>query len=327
MPGAPQGWPEPSAQVAVAVDVVIPSWNGVAVLRRCLDALAAQEHPPARIIVVDNGSSDGSDREAAGRPGVEVVQLGANTGFGHAANVGVARANAPYVCVLNSDTRPAPRWLRELATAIATADASTWAWGSVLVRPTGVIESAGDEYSPSGQAFKRWRDRPLADLPDAPYEVFATPGAALTCRRDVFLTLGGYAEHFFLYYEDIDLAARARLQGHRAVVVPTARMEHALGASGTKDTVWFHVARNKAWTARRTRPDGSWGFVARLLVAEVLEARRNHHLRPSLRGTVASVRGLRRADADRRALQADRSPHETLTTSLTRPESWDGPTR
>ena len=85
---------------------------------------------------------------------------------------------------------------------------------------TGRIESAGDQYSAAGYAYKLLRDRPLDELPAEPYRVFAAPGAAPVFRRDVFDALGGYEERFFLYYEDVDLAFRAVLAGWHALLVP-----------------------------------------------------------------------------------------------------------
>jgi GT2 family glycosyltransferase len=174
------------------VAVVIVNFNGEALLPDCLAALAAQTRPPAEVVVADNGSRDGSVALLRARhPHVEVLELGHNFGFAGGANRGVAATSAPWVCVLNSDATPARDWLAQLTAA--PRDERTWALGSVLVSAaTGRIESAGDQYVPAGYAYKLLRDRPLSDLPPAPYPVFAAPGAAPVFRRDVFDALGGY---------------------------------------------------------------------------------------------------------------------------------------
>ena len=144
-------------------------------------------------------------------------------------------------------------------------------------------------------------------LPGTPYEVFAPPGAAPLFRRDVFLALGGYDESFFLYYEDVDLAWRARLCGHRAVVVPGARVTHELGASSRPFRAWFHISRNSLWCAVRNVPDLS---ARRLLAATRREWRaagRRGVRWPYACGRVAGVAGLPRQLLVRRRVQASRT--------------------
>jgi GT2 family glycosyltransferase len=289
------------------VAVVILNYNGERLLPSCVAAVAAQTHPPAELLVADNGSHDRSLaylREH--RPDVAIAELGRNHGFAGGANRGVAATSAPWVCVLNSDATPAPDWLAQLAAA--PRDERTWALGSVLVSAaTGRIESAGDQYASAGYAYKLLRDRPLEELPDEPYPVFAAPGAAPVFRRDVFDALGGYEERFFLYYEDVDLAFRAVLAGYHALLVPRARVVHRLGATTrSRARVRFYVARNSAWCAVRCLPDARPGPLARRWARE-LRANRPRRLAPvELAGRAAALAGLPRALGERRSIQAGR---------------------
>ncbi|MEA2194429.1 MAG: hypothetical protein QOG42_863, partial [Solirubrobacteraceae bacterium] len=238
------------------VAVVIVNFDGERLLPDCLAALAAQTLAPDELVVADNGSRDGSlALLRAHHPHVRALALGRNLGFAGGANRGVRATSAPWVCVLNSDATPAPDWLAELTAA--PRDRRTWALGSVLVSAaTGQIESAGDQYSAAGYAYKLLRDRPLADLPSEPYPVFAAPGAAPVFRRDVFDALGGYEERFFLYYEDVDLAFRAVLAGYHALLVPSARVTHRLGATTRSHArARCYVARNSVWCAARCLPE------------------------------------------------------------------------
>ncbi len=289
------------------VAVVIVNYNGERLLPECLGALAGQTLAPAEIVVADNGSHDGSlALLRAGHPGVLVLELGRNLGFAGGANRGVAATSAPWVCVLNSDATPAPDWLAQLTAA--PLDERTWSLGSVLVSAaTGRIESAGDQYSPDGYAYKLLRDRPLGDLPERPYPVFAAPGAAPVFRRDVFDALGGYAERFFLYYEDVDLAFRAVLAGYHALLVPSARVTHRLGAT-TRSLARgrFYVARNSMWCAVRCLPDAAPRRLARRWAIE-LRSNRPRRLAPvEIAGRLAGLAGLPRALHERRAIQARR---------------------
>lgn len=259
---------------ADAVTIVIPNFNGGSTLLRALDALALQTRPPERILVVDNASTDGSTELAEAR-GVEVVPRAHNGGFGAAANEGLRRCATPNMVVLNADARPAPDWLAALGDDGPSGD-DVWAWGSVLVSAsTGLIESAGDFVRPTGQSGKHLGGRPLADLPARPYEVLAPPGAAPMVRVDVVRRLGGWFEPYFLYYEDLDLAMRARLAGYRAHLVPSARVEHDLAGSSGGRPPWDHIARSSTWCTVRTNPSLSAAGFARLHVREYRIARRH----------------------------------------------------
>jgi N-acetylglucosaminyl-diphospho-decaprenol L-rhamnosyltransferase len=302
------------------VAVVIVNFNGEALLPACLAALRAQTLAPAQVLVADNGSSDGSlALLRAEHPEVAVVELGRNHGFAGGANRGVAATNAPWVCVLNSDATPAPDWLQRLRAA--PLDRRTWALGSVLVSArTGRIESAGDQYSPQGYAYKLLRDRPLSELPDEPYRVFAAPGAAPVFRRDVFDSLGGYEERFFLYYEDVDLAFRAVLAGYHALLVPDARVVHQLGATTRSlARARFYVARNSIWCAVRCLPEAGPPRLARRWLSELRTNRPRRLVAVELAGRAAGLAGLPRALRERREIQDGRVPGLDELGELLRP--------
>ncbi|HUR87218.1 MAG TPA: glycosyltransferase family 2 protein [Solirubrobacteraceae bacterium] len=287
------------------VAVVIVNYNGEALLPDCLAALAAQTRPPAEIVVADNGSRDRSlALLRASHPEAGILELHRNHGFAGGANRGVAATSAPWVCVLNSDATPAPDWLAQLLAA--PRDDRTWALGSVLVSAaTGRIESAGDQYSPEGFAYKLLRDRPLSDLPDEPYRVFAAPGAAPVFRRDVFDALGGYEERFFLYYEDVDLAFRAILAGYHALLVPQARVAHRLGATTRSlARARFYVARNSAWCAIRCLPDVSAAALARRWARELRSNRPRRLVPVELAGRAAALVHLSRTWRERHTIQS-----------------------
>jgi len=256
---------------AEPVTVVIPNWNGRDRLPGTLAALRAQTRPPERVLVVDNGSTDGSADDAAAA-GVEVVRLDRNAGYGAAANAGLRCCATPNLAVLNSDARPEPTWLEQLA-ADGPTGAHQWAWGSVLVSPLGAVESAGDFVRWSGLSGKHLGGRPLEDLPDAPFPVLAPPGAAPLLRADVVRDLGGWFEPYFLYYEDLDLALRARLRGWRCHVVPRARVVHDLAGSSGGAPPWDLIARSSTWCAVRANPALSLRGLARLHIDERRVAR------------------------------------------------------
>ena len=224
--------------------------------------------------------------------------------------------SAPWVCVLNSDATPAPDWLAQLTAA--PRDERTWALGSVLVSAaSGRIESAGDQYAPAGYAYKLLRDRPLDALPAEPYRVFAAPGAAPVFRRDVFDALGGYEERFFLYYEDVDLAFRAVLAGYHALLVPSARVMHRLGATTRSHArARFYVARNSVWCAVRCLPARAARAGSPAAGCSSCARNRPRRLAPvEVAGRLAGFAGLPRALRERRAIQA--APHRPGSSTST----------
>jgi GT2 family glycosyltransferase len=313
------------------VSVVIPNFNGERLLGACLEALRAQTRPPDEILVVDNGSSDGSLALLRRFRDVTVRALDRNRGFAGASNRGVQATGGELVAVLNSDARPEPGWLATLLAAPVPND--VWQWGGVLLTPDGRVESAGDQWHDDGYAYKLGRGADPAELPDAPYPVFAAPGAAPLMRRAIFDELGGYCERFFLYYEDVDLAYRALLRGYRALVVPAARVVHELGGSGTARQVRFHVARNSWWTAARCVPDPRPLRIARRALHEA-RAHPSGLLHVELAGRAASLAGLPRALAERRRIQAARvlepaavREHLALTATATAGRPAAGPAR
>jgi GT2 family glycosyltransferase len=289
------------------VGVVVPNWNGAAFIGATLDALSAQSRRPDEVIVVDNGSTDGSAAILADRhPWVRVLPLPRNVGFGGAANAGLRASSADLVVVLNSDARPRHDWLETLLDQ--PDDLQVWAWGSVLVTPAGAVESAGDHYDPAGYAYKMAAGVELTELPTAPYDVFAPPGACPLLRREVVLGLGGYADRFFLYYEDVDLAYRALLAGYRAVVVPGAVVEHDLArSSGGSSRPWFYIGRNSLWCAVRCQPVLQAGSLWRRTRREWRTARERGGGRVYLLGRFVGLAGLPWALVTRRRIQGGRA--------------------
>lgn len=289
------------------VAIVVPNFNGRHLIDDCLRAVGAQTAEPEEVVVVDNGSTDGSvEHLRAEWPDVRVLPLERNHGFAGGANRGIRCTTTELVAVLNSDAEPDRQWLAHLLAAPAPAD--VWAWGSILVaKGTTTIESAGDRCDGYAMASKLFRGRDISELPVEPYEVFAPPGAAPLIRRTVFEELGGYHERYFLYYEDVDLAFRARLRGYRAIVVPTAIVEHRLGASGTPSRSRFFVARNSLWTAVRNLPRPGPRILWRATARGWKDARRRHYVAPFLLGRAAAVLGLPTALRERRVIQAGRT--------------------
>jgi len=216
------------------VAAVMVAWNSMSWLPAALDSLERQTHPFTSIHVVDNASEDGIvDYLARNHPQVAVIRNSGNLGFAEAVNQGIRGSHAEWVFVLNPDLALEPDHLSSLLTASETRpDAGML--GGLLLRPDGSVDSAGLE-------LRRFLLRPLDRMPaevpaGAPVEpVFGICAAAALYRRAMLEDVAFHGEYmdsaFFAYYEDVDLAWRARHRGWRAYFVPAARGMHVRGAS------------------------------------------------------------------------------------------------
>lgn len=216
-----------------SVTCVIPNWNGARHLPECLAALAAQTRPAQRVVVVDNGSTD--DSLAAMRsdfPDVEIIDLGANTGFSGAVNTGIRAADTDYVALLNNDTAADPVWLEELVRALDEHPAYDIAASLMLFYDAPeIVNAAGDVFGVQFlAAYNRGMWRPQDEY-ERPMRVFGACAGAALYRRRLFDEIGYFDESFFLMHEDTDLNIRALIAGKRCMYVPTARIRHKLGAS------------------------------------------------------------------------------------------------
>lgn len=242
---------------APACSVVVVNWNGRHHLDACLGALRRQTFRDFEVLLVDNGSSDGSlELVRASYPWVELVALPDNRGFSGGNNEGIRRARGRYVALLNNDTEVEPDWLAELVGAIeARADVGLCASQVLFFDRRDTLDSAGDYFGTNGVAGKRGHLEPAARYPE-PQEVFGACAAAALYRRSLLDQIGLLDEDFFLIFEDADLSFRARLAGHRCLYVPSARVYHKTNASiGTySHTYVYYGQRNVEYVYLQNMP-------------------------------------------------------------------------
>ncbi len=192
----------------------------------------------AEVIVVDNASTDGSadlaETEVRDDPAacwLRVRRLAHNAGFGAALNLIAAEARSPWLAFSNADVEIPTGGLALLPTVLGAAEPDVALLGPAILAPTGALESSVGRF-PTLARLLAGRRRPRAErgrLPAAAQtagDVDWLTGACLFARREVFAGVGGFDERFFLYYEDVDLAARVRAAGHRVVYEPALRLVH-----------------------------------------------------------------------------------------------------
>jgi GT2 family glycosyltransferase len=211
---------------------VVVNWNGADLLASCLDALLAQTRP-VRVVVVDNGSTDGSAAIVAARPAVEWIPLGENTGFAAACNVGMRRAlraGARHVALVNNDAVLDRDWLAlTVAAADAHPEAGLFCGLMVFADEPEVVNSSGLVFD----AVLRARDRdfraPLSRAPRADGPVPGVTGGAALLRSETLRRVGLFDPELFIYCEDADLSLRAARAGVAAFYVAAARAVHGFG--------------------------------------------------------------------------------------------------
>lgn len=302
--------------------VVIPSWNSEGLLPRCLDSLSGQG-VEVELMVVDNGSSDGSV-ELLERRGVPHVALPENIGFAAAVNLGAARTRAGAVLALNADTALEPGCLTLLLDALE-ADPRLGGvqprllqlegGGAAPADPAAArLYSAGQALTADGRAIELGAGEAQPPrLPDM-HEIFGVCGAACLLRRELFTELGGYDESYFAFYEDVDLNVRARIAGWRFAYVPEAVIWHVGNASwqagfsrpGAENARL--VARNRLATQIKFMPASAIPRIAAIEVGALARAASQRRLRATLAGKLAALRWLPRLLRERRRLRREGDP-------------------
>ncbi len=239
------------------ITVIIVNWNGRHLLADCLDALNRQTLAPSEIILVDNGSTDGSIQWLTqNHPQVRLMPQAENLGFARANNLALEQVKTPYAALINNDTEADPRWLEHLHAALEADPSAGSAASKMLIHSEpGVIDRAGDGYTRAGAAMMRGRGQPASHYDQAEPIFGACAGAALY-RMDMLKELGLFDEDYFLIYEDVDLAFRAQLQGWRCVYVPQAVVLHKVSRSLVHDsaTSVYYGHRNLEWTYLKNIP-------------------------------------------------------------------------
>lgn len=299
--------------------VVVPNWNGRRWLAGCLGALARQELAPAEVVVIDNGSTDGSLRYLRDEhPEVRVIALGRNTGFAHAANRGLDAARGELVALVNTDVVLAPDWLRRAARALQThPDAASVACKMLSLDRPEVVYDAGDVLRRDGVCEQRGR----FGLDDGRWEeageVFGACAGAALYRRQAVLAVGGFDERYFAYLEDVDLALRLRLAGWGCRYEPAVALHAGEGSSHRLPGGHHYlVERNTLLLVAKAFPVRWLPLVAYRQASWLRHAARQRRLGAHLRGAAAGIVLAARAGGDRRRLRASaRVPIEVVVPS------------
>lgn len=288
---------------APSVTAIVLSWNGLERTLACIRSLGAVTYSPFSILVVDNGSNDGSaDAVARDHPDVGLVRLDENLGFAGGMNVGIDEAlarGAAAVLLLNNDMTVDPGFVGPLVAATEADPACGAACSQIL------FDTEPPRVWYAGAPFSRRRGhsgrntaygRPPLPSTVAPYRTDRACGGAMLIPARVVERVGVFDDQLFAYAEDADWSLRAEQAGLHVVVVPASVVRHAVSASSggeSSPTALYYTLRNSLVVAERWAPLGRLGTWLRRL--EAIAAT-----------TVQALRTGRRAEAVRAVWDASR---------------------
>jgi len=286
---------EPDSPLAT---VIIPNWNGIKLLRHCLDSLHKQTLVHFETIVVDNGSSDDSVQVlTAEYPEVRILALAANIGYTGGCNAGLQAARGRYLVLLNNDTEADSQWLEKLIEGLDRHPEAGIATSRIMLFDhRELLNAAGDMYGRNGLPNSRGVWQKLgADLAAESY-VFGGSGGALALRREMLVEVGLFEEAFFMWCEDVDLRWRCQLAGWKCVYTPEAVIYHRLSATGGGKMASYYVGRNTIWVIARNYPPSLYKrYWAKIWLAQwrimysALRSWRGEAARARLRGQLAGL--------------------------------------
>ena len=217
--------------------MAVINWNRKKLLHECLQCLAAQTRSDFEVIVVDNGSDDGSavlvKELALSYPvPLRLIENSSNRGFCAANNQAIAASRSEWIALLNNDAEADPNWLSELARVIQSRDNVGMAASKILVweDPTR-IDKCGHLIYPDGQNRGRGSGQIDRGQFDRIEETLWPDGCAAMYRRAMLDEIGGFDEDFFAYADDAELGLRGRIAGWNCLYAPGAVVRHHRGAT------------------------------------------------------------------------------------------------
>jgi GT2 family glycosyltransferase len=215
------------------ISVIIVNWNGKHHLNGCLSSLLNQSLQDYEVIIVDNGSTDGSMEFVADNfPKAITIGLDSNRGFSGGNNIGILASRGKFVVLLNNDTEVDQDWLQQLYLqinkdeSIAACDSKVFYYGD-----RNSIWAAGGTYSIAGTSQMRGNLEEDSAVFDEPRDIFTAIACAAIYRKSAFEDIGLLDEDFHSGYEDVDWSFRAHLRGYRILNAPAAHVYHKVSAT------------------------------------------------------------------------------------------------
>ena len=308
--------------------VIIPHWNGKQHLDDCLNSLRAQTVDDFEVLLVDNGSSDGSQTYLREQfEWVELIELSENRGFTGACIAGWQQSSGDIVILLNNDTEVDEEWLSEVLRGFDQhPEVGIVASKMLLFDRRDTLHTAGDFVRVDGTPGNRGVWQGDAGQFEREEYVFSACGGSSAYRRSMLEEIGFLDDDFFFSCEDVDLGWRAQLAGWKTRYIPTAIVYHKLKASGGGVTASYYDGRNFFYLLWKNYPLSllrkNWPVVLRgqwRITREALQHWRGEAARARLRGQLAGLFGVIKMLPKRRQIQASRRVSDDYLMSIMTP--------
>jgi GT2 family glycosyltransferase len=248
----------------VFASFLIVNWNGKRLLQSCLESLRSQSCQSFEIVLVDNGSSDGSAEFVRMHfPEVQLVELDENRGFAGGNNAGLAYCSGKYIALLNNDAELDPGWLCQMLDVLERQPDVGLCSSRIYIKETTLVDSIGDRFTTAFTGTKLGENQ-SGELFDSPVPIQGVCAAAAIYRKQMLDEIGFFDDDLFLNYEDTDLNMRAWLRGWKCVYVPEARVVHAVNATigRMSRTSVYYFSRNSLLVLVKNYP---WRLIVRQL--------------------------------------------------------------
>jgi len=240
------------------VSIIILNWNGLEHLETCLPSVMEQTYENIEVIVVDNGSTDGSiEYVKENYDNVKLICNSDNVGFAEGNNVGIREAAGEYIVALNNDTEVDANWISAFVeVAEEHPDAGMLACKVLSYYDRNQIDCVGHLIYPDGLSRGRGRGEIDAGQYDDVEEVAFPSGCAALYRKEMLEQIGLFDKDFFIYVEDSDLGIRGRLAGWKCLYVPDAVVYHKYSATmgGYSPRKAIMIERNRIWFVVKNLP-------------------------------------------------------------------------
>lgn len=242
------------------VSVVTPNYNGEKFLKTFFESLNNDSEFIGEVIIVDNGSADGSkdyiNASTFNFP-VKLIENTQNLGFAPAVNQGISNAKYEYIFSLNNDTEVEKGSIRHMIDLISSAEDIFSVQAKMLqYNNKDLIDDAGDEYNLLAWTKKTGENHSSDEYSEI-MEIFSSCAGAAMYRKSLLEELGMFDDNFFAYMEDVDLAIRSRINGYRNLLCPQAIVYHIGSATSGSRYNEFKVrlaARNNIWVVYKNIP-------------------------------------------------------------------------
>jgi GT2 family glycosyltransferase len=296
----------------VKVSIVIPNWSGQHWLETCFESLRRQTYKDFEIIMVDNGSTDDSvSFTRQNYPEVKIIELPENLGYAGGVQKGIEASRSDAVVFLNNDTEAPPQWLAELVGSLERHPEAGMATSKMVKRKDKkTLDGAGDILNWYFVPFPRGRDQLDRGQYDVEEEVFSPSGGAGIVRREMLEKVGGIDEHFFAYYEDVDLGFRGQLAGYKCIYNPKALIYHDVWGTSKRDSdfTYYHPMKNRWFLIIKNVPLSLLLIhLHKILIAEAIfwvRAVRKHKVGALLRAYGSVFTSLPRLLRERRRIRS-----------------------